>query len=319
MTCRLPITFGFVGFAAMTVAMSGAGCSGTESSDQSPVAATGGTAGQTGTSGGGTDTQGGNGGGATGGSGPTGQVGTLGQSCGTPGALACAGNYQKLTLICGADGKWAAGQTCTGNQICDTRAGVNAGSCQDQDSQCAGHGPGYKFCVQYSVYQCGRDALDYSQVADCAGPCIDGVCSDSEPCPSGSFQGVDCAHDCSPTDPACGPGVCQASSAELMPMPGWPIVVRTGGAADSCPCSDGQKWTLTIPVSAVDDYVKATVAPPWTVALSQFATGNGCTRSALGQCAVGLAPEAVEAITTDPNAGPRNITITLVNEGTTCP
>jgi hypothetical protein len=38
----------------------------------------------------------------------TGSVGVLGQSCSPPGMLACAGNEQKLQLLCNASGEWVA-------------------------------------------------------------------------------------------------------------------------------------------------------------------------------------------------------------------
>jgi hypothetical protein len=329
MTCRLAITFGFL---AMTAAMSGAGCSDRESSRPSPAAATGG-AGATGTgaSGGaaasgaqGGTSVGGAAGGATGGSGPTGQVGTLGQSCGAPGTLACAGNYQKLTLICGADGKWAAGQTCTGNQICDTRAGVNAGTCQDQDPQCLGHEPGYKFCVGAAVYACGADNLSTVLVESCTGTCENGACNNAaDPCPA---SGIICSSDCGGPSAACtsDAGVCDV----LWPtsnIVGTKEVVRTPAATQACACSSGRKYIQL--ASRGTSAVKVTAPAPWwlfAVPSVPQSLGDTCTTTDAPQCLVvqGVATtylRQIAIVTDDPAAPVRNVTFETVAAGTTCP
>jgi hypothetical protein len=317
MTNRLRITFGLV---ALTAATSGVGCGATEPSSQNAGTAAGGTAasggGQAPGAGGSAASQNGGAAGAAGnaGSGPTGQVGTLGQSCSPAGALACAGNHQKLTIVCGGDGKWATNQTCGNGQFCDTRAGTNVGTCQSEDPQCVGKDGGYKYCVGYSVYQCGPDALDHSLAQNCAGPCVDGACVDNEPCPTvtGGFQ--DCSHECLPNDDLCGPGKCNSTS---VPIYKQAVAVRTASAAQSCTCSGAQKYFLKLPLAATF-YTKATVAPPWTVTLVPTVDADPCVLTGV-QCVVGQQSDLLAAITDDPGSPPRNVTLTPVDPGATCP
>jgi len=85
-------------------------------------------------------------------------VGTLGQPCDKPGALACGGHAQKLQLICDG-GFWKSNGVCPGSQICDTRPGPTAGSCQDPDPKCVGKKPGESFCDGAVRRTCGPDLL----------------------------------------------------------------------------------------------------------------------------------------------------------------
>jgi len=93
-------------------------------------------------------------------------VGTLGSPCDKPGALACAGHAQKLQLLCDG-GVWKSNGVCPGAQICDTRPGPTAGSCQDPDPKCVGKKPGESFCDGAVRRTCGPDLLS-STTETCA-------------------------------------------------------------------------------------------------------------------------------------------------------
>lgn len=122
----------------------------------------------------------------------TGQVAVLGTSCGAAGALACAGNYQKVTLLCGTGGTWQVNKTCGSDEFCDSTPGPNAGVCRPVLPECKTLKPGDTFCVPpVSLYapaylrQCGPDAVTSTLVKDCrAGSstnhppgCVDGACT----------------------------------------------------------------------------------------------------------------------------------------------
>jgi hypothetical protein len=113
----------------------------------------------------------------------TGSVGVLGQSCSPPGMLACAGNEQKLQLLCNASEEWVANGTCSGSQLCDSVPGQNAGTCQDQVPQCVGHDPGYTFCIPSggpTVETCGPDLVSVTTML-CTAACANGGCVSCEP------------------------------------------------------------------------------------------------------------------------------------------
>ena len=113
-----------------------------------------------------------------------GMVGILGQGCSPPGALACAGNAQKLQLLCDATGHWVANGTCSGSQLCDSVPGQNAGTCQDQVPQCVGHEPGFEFCIPSGgpeLDSCGPDLVTITVVTVCPVACANAVCVACEP------------------------------------------------------------------------------------------------------------------------------------------
>jgi hypothetical protein len=65
--------------------------------------------------------------------------------------------------------------------------------------------------------------------------------------------------------------------------------------------------------------VMATVAPPWgLVALTSTSYMDACEMQT-SQCVIGSGTARFAATTTDPNAGPRNVTLTEVAATTTCP
>jgi hypothetical protein len=124
--------------------------------------------------------------GAGGSGGSTGEaIATLGDPCSKPGELACAGHAQKLMLVCDGS-KWASNGVCSGMQICDTRPGLTAGSCQDPVPLCVGHQPGEGVCDGANRIVCGPDLLTSTSVmcasealcklgsGDQCGVCMDG-------------------------------------------------------------------------------------------------------------------------------------------------
>jgi hypothetical protein len=89
---------------------------------------------------------------------PAGAVATLGASCSSAGSLACAGNAQKLLLLCDGS-KWVSNGVCAGDQICDTRPGPTAGSCQAPLAECKGRKPSETVCNGAERVTCGPDLI----------------------------------------------------------------------------------------------------------------------------------------------------------------
>jgi hypothetical protein len=111
-----------------------------------------------------------------------GVIAVLGTACSPPGALACAGHAQKVTLVCGAS-VWTYASSCQSGQNCDSRPGTNQGICVAIDPLCASASPGRTVCADAAdVVQCGPDLVSDSPAGRCvtqacvAGACT-GVCS----------------------------------------------------------------------------------------------------------------------------------------------
>lgn len=103
-------------------------------------------------------------------------IGMLGDPCCNAAELACGGHAQKLVLICDPKSHlWAALQSCSGKQLCDSEAGVNQGSCQDPIAICVGKNPGDKLCDGLIAVQCGADLVT-SIDTPCENACKDGEC-----------------------------------------------------------------------------------------------------------------------------------------------
>jgi hypothetical protein len=138
----------------------------------------GGGASNVGGKGGGTAT-GGNGGTSTCTANGTGVVALLGCPCSAPGSLACNGNAQAVTLICSA-GTWMHNQTCMAGNLCDSRMGVSAGTCQPIVPACRNATPGQLVCdPSTSVAQCGPDLVSDSVQETCTGAtpaCLNHAC-----------------------------------------------------------------------------------------------------------------------------------------------
>ncbi len=274
---------------------------------------------------------GGTGQGGTGGAVPVGEVGALGESCSPAGALSCAGNYQKLTLVCGASGAWDVNVTCPGTQICDTRPGVTAGSCQEQDPSCLGHDPGYRFCLENSVHECGPDNLDSPVVQECTGLCTDGVCDNTvDACPTVPIA-VNCSDTCGGSSENCATAECsdlrargvQLDAAEFAD---YAFVLRTASepGVDACGCGVSgaglaPEYSMVINVpSESGPRLVAEVSRPWQLRV-EFAEGlPPCSPGEGAQCAEfggGLGRFFLEVFTYEPNAPTRNVSIRYATIG----
>jgi hypothetical protein len=108
----------------------------------------------------------------------TGDVGVLGSACSAPGELACAGNAQKVALICNGD-DWALASVCPSSQNCDSTPGSNQGTCTTIDPLCANASPGNHVCSSSTtVVECGPDLVSDSPVETCNNQaCVDGTCT----------------------------------------------------------------------------------------------------------------------------------------------
>jgi len=156
---------------------------------------------------------------------------TLGSPCSTPGALGCNGHAQKLQLLCDGS-KWVSNGVCPGQQVCDTRPGTTAGSCQDPLGVCVGKTPGASFCDGAVRQTCGPDLLTL----------ISHPCVDAEHCATG--VGPDCAKVCT-----AGAYRCNIDTLELCTASGGgydPVKICPPGGCDSIrktcvECKSGDK------------------------------------------------------------------------------
>jgi hypothetical protein len=110
----------------------------------------------------------------------TGAVATLGSACASPAALGCAGNAQKVTLIC-SSGTWKENGTCPAGQNCDSAQGPNQGTCAPIVGDCASASPGEVVCASAptAVVRCGPDLVSETTVdgGTCTGTCSPGAMS----------------------------------------------------------------------------------------------------------------------------------------------
>jgi hypothetical protein len=102
----------------------------------------------------------------------------LGSPCSVPGALACAGNAQKVVLICSGD-LWTLASICPSGQNCDSRSGSDQGACATVDPLCTGSNPGDYVCSNdTTVVACGPDLVSDSPVHTCMNQaCVEGTCT----------------------------------------------------------------------------------------------------------------------------------------------
>jgi formylglycine-generating enzyme required for sulfatase activity len=103
-------------------------------------------------------------------------IGLVGSPCCTFNELSCAGHAHKLVLFCSPkSGLWEALQSCSGQQLCDTRVGSTQGSCQDPVAVCVGRNPGDKVCEGLQSVTCGPDLVTSTQTF-CQYACVAGSC-----------------------------------------------------------------------------------------------------------------------------------------------
>lgn len=276
------------------------------------------------TSGGGNGGSGGTGGfGGTsgaGGSGPTGVVGTLGDACEQPGALACAGNHQKLTLLCGGDGQWEPNQTCGSTEFCDSSEGSNAGVCVEAEEGCAGRDADERFCLDDGLYDCRPDGIHPVLLENCVIECSEraseAICiNEVEPCPDPELEAFNCDLACALLENGCGLGV--GPIWKIGPV-GDVLTFRTGRYEDAADdCNDGNHAFRTYviqlsPNSAAS--IRASVAAPWQVSF------GSCALEPAGQCMTEEVDSNMNLIvsTDDPNAMGATVTVEHVSQGAMC-
>jgi hypothetical protein len=163
----------------------------------------------------------------------------LGGACQSPGALACAGAHQKLTLICSAGRKWEANQTCPSGQFCSSTPGPDLGICKAPDVDCAERQPGDAFCASDAItlLQCDADGIATAEVEKCQAGCVDGACALPRQCPE------NIVYSCDPTCP--GPST-NPSCFEVCPTPagGLSPLLELNAVAT------GIKYAIALPVVA---------------------------------------------------------------------
>ncbi len=300
------------------------GTSSTAGGTGGSAAATGGGAGGTSGAAGETATSDSGGTAGSGGTGPTGVIGVLGEPCDSPGQLACAGNHQKLTVVCGGDGEWQVNETCGATEFCDSSEGPTTGLCIEPAEGCAGREPGELVCGGASVVTCDVDGLRTIVVEECTTPCVEGACADTgAPCPDEEF--VNCSRQCGDfecleSEEGCVQG--QPLDAYLEDV-GDSVIVRTASYGDLCERAGERcgEEVRAMPVGAFNVRLRCTVEAPWGIITE--------ARLAEDACAERLPCEIVEVAdvsstvayveTSDPTAGAANVLVEVVDEEATCP
>src|SRR5690606_903439 len=260
---------------------------GTGAMSSGAAASTGATTGDGGTStGGGGGTGGapptggtggtGTGGEATGGTGtgggPTGVVEVPESMCGTPGALACAGNNQQVALVC-SGGIWQVSQVCPASQACDSTPGTTQGTCKDRHPDCIGQDPGEPTSCSgdTTLMVCGADNISLEGL-ECTGSCFNDAC-DNRPnyCPNYHDIFINCGTDCGEfnEDYCSAFGQCAnaAIPGEIFDI-GETLVVRSPGYASACSTTCDQprrRVSVAIPSLPSPRRFKVTVSSPWKV------------------------------------------------------
>lgn len=176
----------------------------------------------------------------------------LGGDCTAPGALACAGPHQKLTLLCSADKTWAANQTCASGQYCSSTAGPDLGICKAPSADCASRQPGEAFCSgtdMKDATKCDVDGIDAKLVEHCADRCVDGKCEGPAPCPENIIYSCDPKCPGDPAPKAACFNLCETAPSGLSPLldlsqaePGTKYSIAlpaVAGDATKCPCTSG--------------------------------------------------------------------------------
>ncbi len=274
-------------------AMSGTGAVGAGGSDGTGGSGTGGMGGATGGTAAGGD------GGI--GAGPTGVVAEPESECSAPGALACAGNHQRLTLVC-VGGKWQVNETCPENYACDSTPGFDQGTCKERLPECAEHEPGYEFCSgPTTVTVCGPDNVTLLE-EQCPWSCVDGECND---CPAGDY--INCGTQCRERD--CLETSCVLSTGTYLVAPATRII-RTSSFNDACPAEcNAQVHGIHINLkSDPTTKVKVTVPSPWRISNEGF-----CAETSAQECLIATSDEYLYLFTDDPTAPERNLTFEAVS------
>jgi hypothetical protein len=300
------------------------GDAGATSGGSSGADATGGAAGEPGgESSGGTNgamggmsgTGSGTGGSAGSTAGAAGMTGTLGEPCSPRGALACAGNHQKLTVLCGGDDTWQPNQTCATDQFCDSTPGPNVGTCQPVAPGCE-DGPGSEpWCADddKNLISCGPDAVTTTSRA-CPRACHNGECRDDvDDCPVwGDYEDARaCAGDCGQAGSAANPCTPAPSGSGCLQtfVDVFPTILRTPWADETCGTDCTQLGVLAYFDTG---YVRVSASAPWSAVLC---------REPQQQCAVYSAdpPSTAVVVSAPAGSGPANIVFEHFDTEPACP
>lgn len=250
----------------------------------------------------------------------------LGGACSPAASLACAGEHQKVTLICGADGSWQVNMTCAVGEFCDSRAGDGLGLCAKEVAECAGKAPGDLVCLNDTVHRCGPDAVSSDLVETCTGYCDAGACvNDKDMCPDPAIS-VNCATDCGARSTYCKTNAagCQIEtvnadgSAELrMPSP-----------SDTCACEKNPDRRVVMVSYWASTWLKVKAPMGWKMVDKVVtrdnldSTADWCDQAVVDCLVLPPLPSGsffkLVSTTTDP--GPRNLVLEAVSGAmATCP
>lgn len=224
---------------------------------------------------------------------------TLDDDCRTPGALACAGHHQKLTLVCSSNRTWEENETCLSGQFCDSASGSDLGTCKTPEADCEARQPGDAFCSgadDKDAVKCDADGLATELVEHCAARCVDGKCAPFA-CPSNVIDscnpncvadpgGAVGCYDLCRTVEASGPPLLNLENAE--PETDYTIalpVVADGTAA--CVCGGLAPMVAVmafrLPMAPVGYAWRLTYPAPWQLSTRANATGEVPSRQVLCQ------------------------------------
>ncbi|MBN1607374.1 MAG: hypothetical protein JW940_12120 [Polyangiaceae bacterium] len=217
---------------------------------------------------------------------PEPEVGTVGTECSPPGALQCADTHQRVIVVCGGDGTWEAFETCPVGQFCDTRQGASLGSCQDPYPDCVDQEPGYRFCKDNAVYECGPDTIATHLVEACELACLEAKCTTDQSCPAGT-NWVNCSQDCPQVEYGCGPDDTFAGTTGSCPAYAntveWSSIkaIRLPAASEMCECENGMR-SFAINNLDTSSALKMTIDPPWVI--SKYVLNARCASPVGSQC-----------------------------------
>lgn len=181
----------------------------------------------------------------------------LGEVCGDAGALACAGENQKLQLLCDGS-EWVQNGTCSGTAVCDTDED-NRGSCQEPLEGCLDKEPGETYCEDGETRRCGLDRVTSDLVEECEWYCdeVGLQCSTDQPCPAVPAEQLhDCTGVCGGDNKYC--GVSEFTQCNYLDLTrGFASnYIRLPRGAEQCPLPDCDQGTYLILLEPWDFHVE---------------------------------------------------------------
>lgn len=258
-----------------------------------------------------------------------GAVADLGAPCDSPSELACAGNYQRVTLICGPSHTWEVNETCPEGHACDSTEGFDQGTCKERLPECTNEEAGQRFCNQSTLMECGPDNVTAEVVEICEGVCDDGRCDDTrDACPEGdSYLG--CSDDCKGHEDYCSPEYCPDQGIfTILLTEAYPgVVARIGSYTEACSLDcDPDVHRFSFGVTDPDfSRIKVTVRAPWriTAPQSRLTRTLSCEAGSFEGCLLieplsPTIPNYFAIFSDDPAANERNVTI-QGGDDLTCP